>query len=134
MIEITAIILTVLTIYIVIHYSKSIINSISYNAQLSEQHTKEIICSIKEIENEAPSNNPIEFTPNELCGHPTVFPDSLESYHLKINDKLYLLEYSSASSKLIDIENRRYWVSEEEDLDLPEEWEDFIKCNTWITI
>lgn len=126
------IITSAIVISILLFCSGNIQKSINSNVKMLKEYKEEIIDAIKKIE--IPKDNPIKFVPNELCGHPTIFPDSLESEHLKINDKLYLLEYSSASSKLIDLENRRYWVSEEEDLDLPEEWEKFIKCNVWLTL
>lgn len=126
------IILAAIIISLLLYRSSSIQELINRNMKVLKEYKEEIIDAIKKIE--IPKDNPIKFVPNELCGHPTIFPDSLESEHLKINDKLYLLEYSSASSKLIDLENRRYWVSEEEDFDLPEEWEKFIKCNVWLTL
>lgn len=126
------IILAAIIISLLLYRSSSIQELINRNMKVLKEYKEEIIDAIKKIE--IPKDNPIKFIPNELCGHPTIFPDSLESEHLKINDKLYLLEYSSASSKLIDLENRRYWVSEEEDFDLPEEWEKFIKCNVWLTL
>lgn len=119
-------------ILLVLFCSSNIQESVNRNIKILGEYKEEIIDAIKKVE--IPKDNPIKFAPNELCGHPTIFPDSLESEHLKINDKLYLLEYSSASSKLIDLENRRYWVSEEEDLDLPEEWEKFIEHNVWLTL
>ena len=113
------IISSAIIILLVLFCSSNIQKSVNRNIKTLGEYKEEIIDAIKKIE--IPKDTPIKFIPNELCGHPTIFPDSLESEHLKINDKLYLLEYSSASSKLIDLENIIYLLSEEEEFDLTEE-------------